>query len=336
MKYLLLILLVATLVAALYRFGPRARVNREARPPDLPAFDTVTALRDWLRAEESGYSDIVPGSEADVLFARPEKPERTPLVILYLHGFSASRRETAPLAERLAADLNANLLYARLPGHGRGSAAMGEFEAADWLDAGLEAWALSSRLGERVLLIGNSQGGTLATWLAARPETREALGGIVLLSPNYRPRNPQAQWLLWPWSRQWMPLFFGKTYSFEPVNDEHRRYWTEDYPVDALFEMMALVHFVETRADPARIVAPALLGVCDDDRVVDPARARTFFGRFGSGVKEIVEVTDPGDPAHHVLAGDILSPAGTETLLPRLLEFVRKHVAEADAAGADS
>ncbi|MDD4273595.1 MAG: hypothetical protein PHG14_07705 [Desulfobacter postgatei] len=38
---------------------------------------------------------------------------------VYIHGFSATRKETAPLSDLVAKTLNANLFYTRLSGHGR-------------------------------------------------------------------------------------------------------------------------------------------------------------------------------------------------------------------------
>ena len=42
-------------------------------------------------------------------------------------------------------------------------------------------------LGETVVLIGTSTGGTLAMWAATREEAQDRLGAVVMLSPNYQP-----------------------------------------------------------------------------------------------------------------------------------------------------
>ena len=60
---------------------------------------------------------------------------QTELALVYLHGFSASRQETAPLSEDLARQLGANLFVTRLSGHGRSPQAMGEPSVRDWLQA---------------------------------------------------------------------------------------------------------------------------------------------------------------------------------------------------------
>jgi hypothetical protein len=60
--------------------------------------------------------------------------------------------------------------------------------------------------------------------------------------------------------------------------------------------------------------------------VVSPVRIEEAYARLGSPTKQIVKIEDSEDRAHHVLAGDILAPAGTEALLAPMLAFVRSTV----------
>ena len=57
--------------------------------------------------------------------------------------------ETEPLTSRVGESLGANIYYARLRGHGRGSAAMSEASAGEWLADTREAFDIGRRLGER-------------------------------------------------------------------------------------------------------------------------------------------------------------------------------------------
>ena len=87
---------------------------------------------------------------------------KTPYSVVYLHGFSATRQETAPLAECVADSLGANLFETRLAGHGREREPLADVRAEDWLHDAAEALAIAARLGERVIVIGTSTGATLA------------------------------------------------------------------------------------------------------------------------------------------------------------------------------
>jgi len=57
--------------------------------------------------------------------------------------------------------------------------------------------------------------------------------------------------------------------------------------------------------------------------VVDPAKTRAIVGRWDAAF-ELVEVTlGPKDDAYgHVLAGDILSPGGTEMVVSKMAGWI--------------
>ena len=105
----------ALLGAAIYLNTPPALVNA-ALAPELP--DDIEAwLADRERQVASQFA-LIPETEKRVTWYG-EPGERTAWVVVSLHGFSATRQETAPLAERVATALAANLFETRLSGHGR-------------------------------------------------------------------------------------------------------------------------------------------------------------------------------------------------------------------------
>jgi hypothetical protein len=93
----------------LYLTGPVTTIDPRVRPVALPA-----DLDGYLARSEAGYGDIVPGTEKTIVWASASK-SRTPLSIVYLHGFSASRQECAPLPQLLARSLGANLYLTVCP-----------------------------------------------------------------------------------------------------------------------------------------------------------------------------------------------------------------------------
>jgi len=118
-KTVLLVLLgLVFLLLVVFLLGPRVAIETNLQPVSLP--DDLDA---YLASSEAAYDDIVPGTEKKIIWAG-EAGEKTPLSIVYLHGFSATRQETAPLAEELAAELGANLYYDHFTGHGRSGEAL--------------------------------------------------------------------------------------------------------------------------------------------------------------------------------------------------------------------
>ena len=292
---------------------------------ELPAPGSIDALGDDLDAHvaalEARFDDVVPGTEKKITWNDATLRERTHFVVVALHGFSASRQETAPLAATVARGLNANLFETRLRGHGRGGQAMLEGSLRAWLADVREAMAIASALGDRTILIGTSTGGSLALWAGTRPEFARQLESIVLVSPNLGPRDDRAKLFLWPGGTTIARWINGPERSWEPVNDEHARYWTSRYPIEALQPMMQLVAGVQ-RLDFASIQASTLLVHSTQDEVIDVDAARAAFEAIGAGHKSRFVVDDGGDPEHHVLAGDVLSPQTTDRVAREIVRFV--------------
>ncbi len=315
MNYVLIGLgcLVCALVIIFFA-GPRVEIKTELDPVDLPA-----DLDRYLGEAEAAFDDIVPGTEKTIHWAG-EVGVRTPLSVVYLHGFSATRQETAPLSERVAESLGANVFYTRFTGHGRDGAAMLDGSVNAWLNDAHEALRIGQRLGERVVVIGVSTGGTIATWLAAQLST-EQVAAYVLISPNFAPADSRTGLLLWPWGGHIAELLIGPEQSWEPSNARHGQYWTHRHPTRALLPMAGMVSLVNS-LDLSLIDAPVLVVYSPEDRVVNAAATETAFAALGSSRKHLAAYTDADDLDQHVLAGDILSPGSTEAIATMIVDFV--------------
>ena len=311
----------AILLGCLFLAGPRASVDPEVAIPALPALPAE--LEALLESQESRYPDIVPGTQKRILWFDPQAPGRTEFAVVYLHGFSATHRESAPLAETLAHELGANAFLARLAGHGRTGEALGASVAGEWLLDAAEAMEIGRRIGRRTILLGVSTGGTLATWAAAHPQWRDEIEALILLSPNYALADSRAWILDLPWGGVLAEMVQGPEYGFETQNELHRRYWTERYPTRVLLEVGALIRLVDADL-MGRIPAPVLMFLSPRDRVIDPTVAERRFGELGSRERELIRVSQIPGSGEHVLAGDILAPGRTPVVLSQILSFLRE------------
>lgn len=308
-------LLIATGLLAAFCAGPRVELSTRLNPVQLPA-----DLDRYLADREARYPDIIPGTEKTIVWAHPDQ-RKTPLSVIYLHGFSATRQETAPLSDQVAKRLGANLFYTRLSGHGRGGAAMAEASINDWLNDSQEALQIGQQLGERVLVIATSTGATLATWLATQPQSQNVLA-YVLISPNFAPKDRAAQVLTWPWAKHFAPWLTGPEHHWQPRNKAQAQYWTHRFPTQALLPMMGLVEYV--RELPVEAIHTPLLQIYSpEDQVVSPDASVQMFARFGSSPKQLLALADSQDDSHHVLAGDILSPRDTPRVEAAILQFLQ-------------
>lgn len=312
------ILLLVVLGAAFWVLGPREGVERGAvEMPDLsdPA--------GWLAAREAALEDLTPGNEARIVWAGPEGMP-SDLVILYLHGFSAGPQETRPMPDLVAEGLGANLILARLPGHGRTGEALAEARVGDWVDEAASMLHLARGIGDSVVIMGVSTGGTLATYLMAEPDMAEDVAALVLLSPNYEVVNPLGVLLEWPMARIWTPWIAGAERSFEAYNERHGTFWTQTYPTSATVTMGTLLRETRER-DYSGIDTPALFLFSDSDQVVSAPATRAFAERW-EGPTTLIAVAVPeegGDPDSHVIAGDILSPALTDRVASDITDWLR-------------
>lgn len=291
--------------------GPRPRVDLTHRPVAIGADPAA----DLARAEAALG---VPAEVAARIDWHGAHGARTPLSVVMLHGFSATPQETLPLAEQVAASLGANLYLARLAGHGLGGEALGAATADAWVADADRAMAIGTRIGERVVLMGVSTGGTLALLLATRPEWRARIDSLVLLSPNLGPRARGSALLAGPWAEQIAWLATGGEHAFTPTNADHGRYWTTRYPSRALPQMMGLVVAVRER-EAAYLAHPALVYYAPGDAVVRSEDIADACARASAWTCRVV--TDSGDPAQHLLAGRILSPGTTDRIADEIVRY---------------
>jgi alpha-beta hydrolase superfamily lysophospholipase len=307
---------LVVIVAGVFLLGPREPAARGAG-----ATAALTADPALLAARETAVPDIVAGAEARVVWAG-EPGEVTRWSVLYLHGFSASSEEIRPVPDRVAEALGANLVFNRLPGHGRSAEAMGEATATEWIDDTDLMLDIARAVGERVLVIATSTGGTLAAFAATEPDMAADVAGIVFVSPNFGLANPAGRILEWPFAHVWTRLILGEERGFAPLNEAHGRFWTESYPTSALVRMGAIVR--ETRARDLRTAqVPALFLFADEDGVVSAAETRRIAGLWGGpATVSPLDLPDTGvDPMSHVIAGDIVSPAMTGRVTEVILDW---------------
>lgn len=318
-RKLLVIAAAAALVGGLvYLNTPPALVNA-AMQPQLP--DNIEA---WLAAAEQRVATqypLIPDTGKRVTW-QGEAGARTPYAVVSLHGFSATRQETAPLAERVATSLGANLFETRLSGHGYAERPMHAVQAEDWLADTAEALAIGARLGDRVIVIGTSTGGTLALAMSDH-DTAKLVSDIVVISPNLRPSDGKAAWLTRPAGPLIARLIAGDTRSWEAHNEQQARYWSTSYPIEAAVEVMRLVDLLDSRL-PMQLEQNLLVLLSPDDEVVSPEATKQAFERISAPRKQLIEIEHAGDPSNHVLAGDILSPGSTDDIAALIVDFVRR------------
>ncbi|MCX7270773.1 MAG: alpha/beta hydrolase, partial [Burkholderiales bacterium] len=280
-------------------FGPDTPTQR------APAPTALNELDDWLANSEASMQDLRPGTAKGIVWASNEK-KRTPWSVVYIHGFSASRMETAPVADEVAKALGANLFYTRLSGHGLPGEAMGRASAQDWLADTLEAVRIGQALGDKVLVISCSTGATLSTWLGTGSEASK-VSAHVFISPNFGLKNKLSELVNGHWGHRIARAVSGDTISYTPSDPRESQAWTTSYPTQAIFPMLALVKKVRD-SDLSAFKTPVLVLFSAADQTVDPEQIKQAFARLGSPDKTLEAVIYSQSKGQHVLAGEIRDP----------------------------
>lgn len=312
-------LAVIGLAAAAFFSGPRTPVDTKV------TFDAAGIGADpaaWLEKQEAGIGGIREGLEKEIIWAFPQSRAKTPLAIVYMHGFSASKGEVRPVPDKLAASLGANLYYTRLAGHGQNGPAMMAGSVSGWVNDLAEALAIGKLIGERVIVIGTSTGASLAVWGAAQKGMMDKVAGLMLVSPNFGVQAQGSEVLTLPWASKLVPLIAGDERSFEPVNEAHGRLWTSRYPSLALLPMAEMTKLARN-TNVANIKIPVLFVFSDADKVVRPDLTRQKAAQWG-GKADLMVITASDDPYMHVIAGDALSPSTTDAVAEKAAEWAGK------------
>lgn len=318
---------VFVLLGVVFALGPRIEV---AEAPTIGPPPPIDQLEGWLAASEARLGDVTPETEKQIVWADPQRKAQTPLSVIYLHGFSATRQEARPWPEEIAKALGANLFLARLRGHGRPGEELAAAMASDWLGDALEALAIGRRLGERVVVLGTSTGGSLAIWLASQAEARPEIAALVLMSPNLGIADPRQKLIFLPWGHLVLELSIGEYREWEPENEVRGQFWTTRYPVNALMTMGALQK--TTAHVPSELPdLPTLVLYSPHDPILDLDAIKAWIAVSDQRTAHVVE--DDIEMGNHVLAGDICAPSRTTALARLTADFVRR-VAPTDGGTA--
>lgn len=320
-----LLLVVAVLVPAAM-IVPVVRQRSQLATSSVPALPGELPsdpgdLDSYLAHSESRFSDITPDTEKTIIWAGTPG-DVTDLSIVYLHGFSATRQETAPLSDILAERLGANLFYTRFTGHGQTGEALASATVEEWLRDAAEAVTIGTFIGRRVIVIGTSTGATLAV-AQAGIVPRETVAAYVLMSPNFGPAAAGAGIALLPGGEAILRLLAGPTRSWTPKSELEERYWTTTYPIGAVVPMMRAVALAR-RVGLESIRRPTLVIYSREDTVVDPRRIERLLKRAataGANI-DVEHIDEPESYSRHVHAGAIQAPESTPVVAARIMQFL--------------
>jgi esterase/lipase len=210
--------------------------------PDKPTWNATVAsvptqaqaLTSYVEQKENQHK-LKPDNEARIVWA-DSTMSKTKYSVVYLHGFSASQKEGDPVHKRFAEQFGCNLYLARLSDHGIDTTdALLNFTTDRWWESSKEALAIGKAIGENVILMSTSTGGTMALALAA--EFPKDVFALINMSPNIRINNGAAFILNDPWGLQIARLVMGGKYSEWDAPPQRAPYWYSKYRLEATVQL---------------------------------------------------------------------------------------------------
>ncbi len=260
------------LLVAVYFMGPEPDAPRwEAVMPVVP--QDPASLEDYIRKQESAHK-IKVDNEARIVWADSTK-KKTPFSVVYLHGFSASQGEGDPVHSEFAKTFGCNLYLARLADHGIDTTEQLLYFTPDraWKSS-QEALAIGKAIGDKVIVMSCSTGGTLTLALAA--EYPDDVFAMINMSPNIAINDPLAFVANNPWGTQIARLVFDSKYNIKkpkPGADTvmDNRYWNNKYRLEAVSQLQELIESKMNNSEFEKVKAPSLtLYYYKDEQHQDP------------------------------------------------------------------
>lgn len=291
--------------------------------PPLPTLDDPDE-RAARRAAESLADGAWP-SAVERLVRHTEG--RSPWAILFLHGFGATRAGGEAVVDRFAREIGANTYYALLPGHGRTPEAHAQAPAAAYLAIAVESLAITRALGDRVMIIGSSTGGLIATWLAA--SFPDAVDAVVLASPFFDYADPSGSVLGLPFAIDAIEATWGPTRDATFGPDPNRRCvegyeknWLTEQRYRALLHLERLRGWLSQSSVHEAVTCPVLMLYTPNDQTADiEAMHRAFVSLGSHPASRYAAVVD----GHHILLS-----AFVRTDKVRILAELRAFLADID------
>lgn len=270
---------------------------------------------------------------------RPNNEERlvrysngkTPIAILYIHGFGASRGEGEYVTDIVAKEFKANTYYLRLPGHGTNKEDHRDTKFNEYLKVAEDALLMMDKLGEKIVVIGTSMGGLITTYLASKYPDR--ITGIVLVSPFYGFKDKTGNIYNFAWGKELVDLMIGEIRkSNRPPDDPSFQYWYYEQYYAAIQNLNDLKRAVGTTEVYEKVTVPVLMFYYykseeEQDPSADVSKMLEVFDTFGKAssphpLNKKVQVVNGA----HVLFSEYV-PSDKELLIKETTDFIKKIIA---------
>ena len=199
-----------------------------------------------------------------------------------------------------------NLYLPRLAGHGlEDNESFRNLAPKDLIESAKEALQIGKLIGDKVILMSTSTGGTLSAWLSAN--FPDDIFAQIMYSPNIDLYDDLSEVLTLPWGLQVAKMLQGD-YRVIRYSDEARQYWTHTYRTEGLVCVKTLIEETMTPETFQAIKQPLFIGYYykneeERDKVVSIEAMKHYFESVSTTEGQKMIVAFPNVATHVVCSG---------------------------------
>jgi esterase/lipase len=308
MKSLKYLLAFVVLVVLLFISGPRVTFDAPAlldTDIDVP----LSRLDAFVASREEEVRNLKMNNQARIVWANDSLKQQTEYSLVYLHGFSASQEEGAPIHTTFARRYGMNLYLSRLEDHGRSdSTSFMNLTPENYIQSAEDAIDIGKKLGKKVIVMSCSTGGTLSALLAAAGED---IHSMIMYSPNIDIYDPKSDVIMYPWGKTIARMIAKGDYNRIQYDSLAQRYWNPVYHINGIFAVKSIIKSFMKKEVFEKIRIPVFMGYYykDEelqDKVVSVAKMHEFFDQISTpeALKRKVAFPEAGN---HVISSHVMS-----------------------------
>lgn len=282
-------------------------------------------LEKTIQQKEKSVEGLKPDNHARIIWAKDQ--EKTDIAFVYLHGFGASQREGMPIMELISKKYRANVFMARLAAHGiYRDDTFKELTESNYIESATEALKVGRQIGDKVVLVSTSTGGTLSLTLAAdNPD----IAAVILYSPFIDLINPAMAGIIEPGGLDKYIEMNGSDMVVRKRPEEEAKYWSTNYHANGYFALISLLKNNMKESTFSNVTCPVFMGYYyknekEQDQVVSVAAMHKMFNALGTAdfAKRSVAFPSAGN---HVIGCDLRSNSW-KRVYSETVKFIDKHL----------
>ena len=316
------------ILALVYFLGPIP--DYKPVTDELPTLNLNTDNVEEYVNEKEDQFNIRPNNEARIIWDNDSLNNKTNWCVLYLHGFSASWYEGHPVHTNLGREVGANVYLSRLHDHGIDKKdALIDMQPGKLYDSAKEALLIARALGDSIIVVSTSTGGTLSLQLAA--DFPEQVNMLVLLSPNIAINDPAAFLLGGPWGLQIARLSDGgsKFRDLGTAPDVEEKYWYQKYRWEGTVYLKHLVDITMNQNTFEKVTQPVFLGYYykndeEQDPVVRVDAMLDMYQQLRTSEENKKKIAFP-DAGRHVIGCESTSNS-YKKVETEIIKFVKEQI----------